>query len=119
MTNFTDGPAAGTILELRRAPLFLRVVSGASGWDALDQLTDTPLPDETITVYVLVENHGWIHLNRRDKNGKNTSGTFQRATYRVFEEQPEDMILRTTARWRAFCEATKDQLTDRTPLPNP
>lgn len=45
MTTFTDGPAAETVLELRRAPKFLRVVRDADGTvDALDQLNDTPKP---------------------------------------------------------------------------
>jgi hypothetical protein len=36
MTKFTNGPAAGTVLSLRRSPLFLRAVQDAEGkWDAL------------------------------------------------------------------------------------
>ena len=45
MTRFLDGPAAGVLLALRRAPLYLRVVYHAKReepWDALDQLADVP-----------------------------------------------------------------------------
>lgn len=56
MVTFRDGPAAAAVLELRRAPNWLRVVVHDSGRiDALDQLDDSPSPDETVHVYELVE----------------------------------------------------------------
>ncbi len=52
MVTFTNGPAKGSPLELRRAPLFLRVVIGPRGKvDALDQLDDTPNDNETVHIY--------------------------------------------------------------------
>jgi hypothetical protein len=52
MSKILDGPAAGAFLSLGRSPYFLRVVRKPGGkWDALDQLDDTPEPDEEIHVY--------------------------------------------------------------------
>jgi hypothetical protein len=116
MTTFSNGPAAGQVLNLRRAPLFLRLVQDLAGaWDALDQLHDTPRPDETIVVYRLVSNDGPIHLNMRGRQGRRCGGTFQRATYAVVEEQPDDATLRTTASWRQWAQG---QAEVQTPAPS-
>lgn len=48
MTRFTDGPAQGLVLMLRRAARFLRVVHDGKKFDALDQLNDRPRPEERI-----------------------------------------------------------------------
>jgi len=103
MTTFTDGPAAGTVLELRRAPKFLRVVRDADGTvDALDQLNDTPKPSETILAYRLVKHLGTVHLNRRDRHGRHTGGTLQFATYALIVPQPDDSDMRLNARWQMW-----------------
>lgn len=53
MIEFLDGPAGNKTLELRRAPVYLRVVIDADGnIDALDQLDDRPKEDERITTGV-------------------------------------------------------------------
>lgn len=52
MIRCTDGPAAGAVLTLRRAPMYLRIVTDESGHvDALDQLDDEPGENETVHVY--------------------------------------------------------------------
>jgi hypothetical protein len=101
MTRFTDGPAAGKTLMLRRAPVFLRVVRNAKGeWDALDQLGDQPEPSETIVAYRKVKDDGWVHL-RSAKRG--ASGFYLSAQYAVVDPQPDDSTMRSTQAWRAWC----------------
>ena len=105
MTTFTNGPAKGSVLSLRRAPLFLRAVQDAKGnWDALDQIDDKPKSSETVTVYRLVENRGMIHICSRSK-GKNTGGYFAMASYELHDEQPGDEIVRDTSKWQEWCKA--------------
>jgi hypothetical protein len=64
VTRFIDGPAAGTVLSLKRSPLFLRAVQDPldGKWDALDQLDDAPRPGERIVVYRKTEDRGMVHL---------------------------------------------------------
>ncbi len=103
MTKFTDGPAAGLVLSLRRAPIFIRVVVDQRGeMDALDQLDDTAKPGEKIYAYELAEKSpGHVHLNR----GGGKSGYYAMATYRFLPEQPRDDEMRTTDAWRAWTNA--------------
>src|ERR1700730_5412825 len=101
MAKFTNGPAANVMLNIRRAPLFLRVVRDTKGqWDALDQLSDTPEYDETIYAYRLTSNDGMIHINSRDrKTGSHTGGFFVLATYEVVDPQPDDATMRSNKKW--------------------
>ena len=104
MITFLDGPAAGFAngLCLRRAPKFLRVVVSEDGtWDALDLLTDTPRPGETIYAYRLVSNDGWVHI-RRQRGG----GCFVMAKYEFVQPQPDRETLRLNAKWREWATAT-------------
>jgi hypothetical protein len=107
MTKFIDGPAACDAAQglcLRRAPRFLRVVVDSAGkWDALDQLDDKPKLNETIHVYELVANDGWIHLQRVDSRGRRCGGTYQRATYR-YHSTPDRKIVAVKTQWQAWCE---------------
>ena len=108
MIDFQDGPAQGQggKLLIRRAPLHLRVVRSASGeWDALDQLDDTPRPDEQVFAYRLVEAGSAVHLSMRDKRGRRTGGWFVAATYAHVVEQPAEDVMRDTAKWRDWCLA--------------
>lgn len=101
MTKFIDGPAAGTVLSLRRAPLYLRAVQNADGnWDALDQLDDTPEPDETVTVYRRVGSATTVHLH-----GTKISGWYAMATYELHAEQPSIEECRDTAKWQDWVHA--------------
>jgi hypothetical protein len=102
MTSFQDGPAQGQVLELRRSPVFLRVVTnGVGGWDALDQLDDKPSEDETIYVYELVGEPGRAHINA----GRRAGGCrwVSIATYKLLEgEQPSDGVVRDAGAWRSW-----------------
>jgi len=115
-TKFLDGPAAGQVLMIRRAPMFLRVVfnHGTKQWDALDQLADKPHPSETVYAYQLVENRGVIHICSRGKRG--ASGYFAMADYAVVGLQPDRETMRLNTKWQAWCEwmALPESVDDRT-----
>lgn len=109
MTRFTNGPAANSILELERSPLFLRVViatsaDGKPNVDALDKLDDTPKPDEAIHAYFRVADDGWMHLCYTEKKtGRRRGRTVRSATYALYSNQPPDDVMRLTERWREWC----------------
>ncbi len=106
MIRFLDGLAANVILQLLRAPLYLRVTQNTAGeWDGLDQLGDVALGDETITVYRRVGKAGWIHIDYRDKQGRRKGVTYATGDYAVVPEQPTDEVLRDTTRWREWATA--------------
>jgi hypothetical protein len=105
MTRFLDGPAAGVLLMLRRAPRFLRVVKGSEGWDALDQLADAPAAGETITAYRRVGTPGAVHLLMSRGRGRTRSAWYRTAEYRAVDPQPPAEVLRETASWRAWALA--------------
>ncbi len=106
MLTFLDGPAAGKAdhLLIRRAPTFLRVIVTPDGkWDALDQVIDTPLPDETIYAYHLVGGLGSVHLDYTDsKTGRRCGETYMSADYRLVDPQPDDVTVRDNMLWRAW-----------------
>ena len=101
MTKFQDGPAKGKTLMLKRAPLFLRVVEKGGEFDALDQLKDTPAPDEKLTAYVLTKKTGLVHINMGRKGG----GWYPMAEYKLASVQPYDATMRAADKWRAWCLA--------------
>lgn len=98
MVSFIDGPAAGKVLMLRRAPKFLRVVESHGQWDALDQLHDTPQPEETLHVYQLKGKVMNCHVKMR-KGG----GWFVMARYELCLEQADESSMRENAAWQAWC----------------
>lgn len=103
MVRFTDGPAAGVVLDLRRAPLLLRAVVSPHGtWDALDQLGDAPQPREKAFVYLRTTPQRFIFLR--------PGGRYAMAEYRLYAEQPAAVTTRDTARWRAWCESEWDRI---------
>jgi hypothetical protein len=102
MTRFLDGPAAGAVLMLQRAPFFLRAVRSSAGeWDALDQLDDTPRADEAIVVYQLVSEPSRVHVQRREK-GRRVCGWYMGGDYRVAADPPTDAIARHQTQWEAW-----------------
>src|SRR5437660_1219073 len=107
MTRFDDGPAAGQTLMLRRAPPFLRVVQTPAGqWDALDELHDTPAPDEVVVAYKRVGPAGSVHIDGIDPKTRRRFGRwFAIARYVVCDPQPAEAVLRSTAEWRVWCLA--------------
>jgi hypothetical protein len=101
MITFLDGPAEGVTLQLRRAPLLLRVVQSQAGaWDALDQLVDEPKARETICVYYRAS--GIRSYFSCSRSHRSQSGLFLTADYRHFEHQPADDVMRDTAAWQRW-----------------
>lgn len=96
MIQFIDGPAKGTTLDLRRAPVFLRVVIDPVGdvFDALDQLDDVPKPHESIHVYRLIGQPTRYHVSLSPRR---LSGCRYAAEYQFVAQQPDDLTMRDTA----------------------
>lgn len=112
MVSCADGPARGERLRIKRAPILLRVVhSHARGWDALDEIGDTPTPDETIYVYVLQGEPSVCFVDGRDPKTGRRCGEMRRVgTYAVAAEQPDGSTLRDTAAWRSWCASIQNRL---------
>ncbi len=98
MTTFFGGPANGRTLELRRSPVFLRVVENDGVFDALDQLHDEPKRTEIISVYKLDGEVGRVHVYRSGGKG----GWFTVAEYKFLPDQPADAEIRETEAWREW-----------------
>jgi hypothetical protein len=98
VTTFIDGPAAGTNLMLRRAPIYLRVtIDAAAGKvDALDQLDDRPEDQETVHVYRKVPGTRSMFCIR-------PGGCFETAEYRWIPDAVGEE-LRETSAWRAWVD---------------
>lgn len=92
MTRFLNGPAAGT-----------RDLVGLITWDALDQPTDTPAPEESVFAYKVKGEPTMCHLNIRGGKG----GFYPLAEYELCEVQPTEEEMRSTAAWRAWCERNR------------
>lgn len=101
MTTFTDGPAAGKTLLIKRSPYFLRVVDDGTKLDALDQVDDSPKPSETCYAYRCAKVSGAVHLNIKGGRG----GFFPRAEYAFIPEQPPQAVMRSRAEWSEWCHA--------------
>ena len=110
MFRFLDGPAAGAILNLQRAPLFLRVVIADDGTvDALDKVDDVPRPDETIHVYLLDKSSvssGFV-CSRGKRRG---CERFLSAEYSLFHDQPTDNDARNNAAWSEWAILQANEL---------
>ena len=106
MVEFLDGPAEGTSLSLRRAPVFLRVVIDADKTvDALDQFDDQAKPSETIYVYRRVEYTGQAFVRTRGRGGGCRREAI--AKYRLNDVQPNNEVLRDNDWWREWAEGVK------------
>lgn len=105
MISFLDGPAHGESLNLRRAPVMLRVVHG-HGWDALDMPDDEPRSNESVWVYVQVGTPmvGHIRASRKELRG-----AFASATYRLLPVQPSPFYL-SNEQWGLWCEVNESNL---------
>lgn len=114
-TNFIDGPAAGTVLSLQRAPLMLRVVVDKDGKvDALDQLADSPKPNESVHCYIMAGPPGATgFIDGRDpKTGRRWGHPFASATYRLHDAPPADSIMRNNQQWAQWVNENAAQLMD-------
>lgn len=101
MTTFVDGPAKGQRLRLKRAARFLRVVEANGKWDALDQVTDSPRPEEKLYAYEITGQPGMMHVDAA--GGR--SGWYPIASYRIGTDQPADAEMRITEGWQQWCES--------------
>lgn len=104
MIVFRGGRADRLRLNLRRAPLYLRVAfSRVTGeWDALDQLGDTPGPKERVYVYRRVGEASRFHVKYAGRS-RHLSGWHADAVYEPVAEPPDDATARGTESWRAWC----------------
>ena len=88
----------------RRAPLFLRAVINTTDkhCDVLDQLDDTPAPEENVHVYQLVPGTGaMVHLLRSPRR---LSGWYAMGDYHHLADV-DGAALRDTAAWQAWARA--------------
>ena len=113
MSRFLDGPAEGAQLSLSRSPIFLRAVRApGKGWDALDQLEDSPRPDEEIFVYRRVSEPVICHTDGRDpKTGKRFGRWMSFADYVLHDAQPDDRVARDRLAWQEWCQEQGTRLT--------
>ena len=92
-------------LMIRRVPKFIRFTTrkedGKRVFDALDQLDDTPLPEEAVFAARL-KHRGICHVDRTVK-GRRVGEWYQTADYVLMEEQPDDATIRDTEKWQAWC----------------
>lgn len=119
MSRFLDGPAAGFEPDLRRAPMYVRVVGtlGEHGmgcgptcdrghWklDVLDQLDDEPREGERIFVYEAVPSAagaaGVVFACRGGKGG----GRYEYRDYRHRDDVDGEQF-RDNETWRAWAQA--------------
>lgn len=107
--HFVDGPAAGIQIPLRRRPILLRIVhSPAAGWDGLDQLDDSPAPEERVFLYWRKQEGQWCHVDGRDaKTGKRFGRTEWIVDFFHVSDGPTEEILRDNGKYRDWCEENK------------
>ena len=101
MITFEDGPAAGAVLDLRRAPVFLRVVIDrkTNEVDALDLVNDLPTLGEDVHVYRRIGKAEAYHLKCSPPAA---SGMRSRAKYQLYDEQPADHVGRSRRSWEEW-----------------
>lgn len=96
MIKFLDGPAAGTELIVRDAPIYLRAVIDKNGAvDALDQPNDTPKLSEKIYAYRMVDGT----YKSGFYCGKDGCKLFRSGDYKLCSIQPSQEILRYRESW--------------------
>jgi hypothetical protein len=100
LVQFSDGPAEGKVLHLRRAPWLLRVVMEGGSVDALDQLDDAPKPSESIHVYRRIRQFSNAIYCTRGKGCHHVVAY----SYLLHELQPDDAAARDKQKWQAWCE---------------
>jgi hypothetical protein len=107
MIKFLDGPAKGTELNLRRAPVLLRVVIDRDGKvDALDQLDDLPTPTEKMYVYIIIPHTLTTGIACSRRRGEGCVPLLN-ADYKLYGTQPTDEQMRDGHQWRAWTEKQK------------
>jgi hypothetical protein len=100
MICFRDGPAKGAVLQLQRAPIFLRVaIDAVGGVDALDQLDDEPREGETLFAY-RVDGHATNYHVRCSRPRR--SGWVIKADYLLVDPQPDAATMLDNEAWQRW-----------------
>lgn len=108
MIRFLDGPASGVTLTLRRAPIFLRVVTkDGTNWDALDEKGDEWRHGERVYVYILQDRPTAVHMKCARKAD---SGFYAAGEYRHLDEEIAPGTLRDNESWTLWCRDHADRL---------
>lgn len=111
--RFLDGPAANQVLNLRRAPVVLRVVQSSRGnWDALDQVGDVANAQERIYLYGL-QSVPRFHFIRSSQ--KSLSGGWANAEYSFMCKQPAEFTMRDNDLWNAWCDQNQTAIVTALP----
>lgn len=106
MIRLLDGPCAGSY-PVKRAPPFLRAVTTAGGdKDVLDQVDDEPAAQESVHVYQLQGEAGWVHLNTARRHGR---GFYAIGDYR-HRPDVDGEALRQTEAWRQWATEHAEEL---------
>jgi hypothetical protein len=107
--EFFDGPTKGVRLNLKSAPVYLRVVINKNGVvDALDQKEDTPESDESIYAYRMVDG---TNITTFLCGGKNGCCINKSALYKIVKDQPCDEVMRNLGMWIDWVEEKERDLT--------
>ncbi|KKL26707.1 hypothetical protein LCGC14_2392600 [marine sediment metagenome] len=108
MLNLVDGPCKGSYM-VKRAPVFLRAVKGkdnAGNTDVLDQVEDTPSTAESVYVYQLQGEAGWIHLQLSPRS---RSGFYALGEYKYLPDVDGE-ALRDNGAWQAWATARLEEV---------
>lgn len=107
---FSDNGVSCPSLQLRRAPMFLRVVYDrkAKAWDALDQLDDEPKEDELIFAFQKTDN-GTVHVDKVVK-GRRVGEWHHTAHYDLVQDQPDDYVMRDSKSWQEWALAESERV---------
>lgn len=99
MITLIGGPVAGTYM-VKRAPVYLRAVVGAAGQgkDVLNELDDSPGPDEKVFVYKLEGEALPVHLLMSPRR---LSGFYMMGKYNYLPDVDGE-LLRETDAWRRW-----------------
>ena len=97
MLELIDGPCKGTFF-VKRAPVYLRCVKNqlTEEIDVLDQLEDTPQGFESVYVYKLQGDAGWMHIR-----GTKIHGFYALGKYKYLPEVDGE-VLRDNSAWQAW-----------------
>ncbi len=112
LASFLDGPLGARSLTPPVAAIMLRVAVDAAGAGRCVLLGDDPRDDEVVYVYMMcgAPSHGF--WDGRDERGRRTGGKMILAAYGLLHPQPAAEILRSSDRWKSWCEENKATLLD-------
>lgn len=85
---------------LKRMPVFLRVTESNGKFDALDQLTDSPRPEEKLYAYHLAAFRGNAFID-----GCKCRGCYPISEFHLWPNQPSDAVMRDNVAWGQWCQS--------------